>query len=84
MNLNTHYLILFKNPRDATQIQTLARQMYPHNSKYFEEAFRDAVKEPYGYFFVDLKNDTDDDKRLKTNIFPDDYPMHYVYISKNK
>jgi hypothetical protein len=27
MNLNTHYLVLFKNPRDANQVATLARQM---------------------------------------------------------
>ena len=29
ISLNTHYMVLFKNPRDASQIQHLARQMYP-------------------------------------------------------
>ncbi len=29
MNLNTHYIVLFKNPRDAGQVAILARQMYP-------------------------------------------------------
>ena len=29
VSLNSHYLVLFKNPRDITQIRTLAQQMYP-------------------------------------------------------
>lgn len=84
MNLNTHYMVLFKNPRDGTQIQCLSRQMYPHNAKYLEESFRDATKEPYNYLFIDLKADTDENMRLKTRIFPDDHPTHYVYVPKNK
>ena len=84
MNLNTHYLVLFKNPRDVTQIQCLARQMHPHNARYFEEAFRDAVSQPYEYLFVDLKNDTDENLRLRAKIFPDDHPTHFVYVPRNK
>ena len=29
ISLNSHYLVLFKNPRDKLQILTLAKQMYP-------------------------------------------------------
>ena len=29
ISLNSHYLVLFKNPRDKLQIVTLAKQMYP-------------------------------------------------------
>ena len=38
ISLNSHYIVLFKNPRDASQISHLARQMYPKNSKFLEEA----------------------------------------------
>ena len=31
ISLNTHYMILFKNVRDATQVHCLARQMFPKN-----------------------------------------------------
>jgi len=33
MSLNAHYMVRFKNPRDATQFANLARQVYPkhHN-----------------------------------------------------
>ena len=34
ISLNTHYIILFKNPRDSQQIATLARQMYPGKSQF--------------------------------------------------
>jgi hypothetical protein len=32
MSLNTHYLVLFKNPRDLTQIAKPSRQIYPGKS----------------------------------------------------
>ena len=40
MNLNTHYLMLFKNSRDAGQVATLARQMYPCKSRFVLERHR--------------------------------------------
>ena len=45
MNLNTQYIVLFKNPRDQQQVAHLARQMYPNNSHSFLDAFRYATKE---------------------------------------
>jgi hypothetical protein len=71
MNLNTHYTVLFKNPRDAGQVSTLARQMYPGKSKFVVEAYEDATIEPYGYLLIDLKPETDDSYRIRTRIFPD-------------
>ena len=37
ISLNSHYMILFKNPRDADQFAILARQMYPSNWKFVVE-----------------------------------------------
>ena len=34
-SLNSHYLVLFKNPRDKLQILTLAKQMYPGQTDFF-------------------------------------------------
>ena len=81
MNLNTHYIVLFKNPRDAGQVAVLARQMYPGKSKFVVEAFEDATKEPYGYLLIDLRPETDDRYRIRTKIFPDD-DIQYVYVPK--
>ena len=78
ISLNAHYMILFKNPRDASQISHLARQMYPSKSKYMMEAYRDATSIPYGYLFIDLKPDTHENMRLRTHIFPGEYSVAYV------
>jgi hypothetical protein len=69
ISLNSHYLVLFKNPRDATQISFLARQMYPKNSKFLEEAYFDATKDPYEYLLIDLKQTTPNEYRVQSNIF---------------
>jgi hypothetical protein len=81
ISLNTHYMVLFKNPRDLTQITVLSRQMYPGYGKFLVEAFRDATKEPYGYLLIDLKPDTDDRYRIRTKIFPSD-ERQYAYVPK--
>lgn len=81
ISLNAHYLIIFKNPRDACQVATLARQMFPTRSKFLIDAFKDATEKPYGYLFIDLKPFTDEKFRIRTNIFPDDR-FQYVYLPK--
>ena len=68
INLNTQYIVLFKKPRDQQQVAHLARQMYPNNWRSFLDAFKSATKEPYGYSLVDLKQDTEDEERLKTKV----------------
>ena len=69
MSLNTHYMVLFKNPRDQQQVSVLARQMYPGRSHYFMEEYQVATERPHGYLFVDLKQNTPEDQRLRANIF---------------
>jgi hypothetical protein len=81
MNLNTHHIVLFKNPRDAGQVSTLARRMYPGKRKFVVEAYKDATKELYGYLLIDLKPETDDSYRIRTRIFSDD-DRQYAYVSK--
>ena len=80
ISLNSHYLVLFKNPRDAGQIAVLSRQMYPNGSKFAVEGFRDATAKPYGYLLIDMKPDTDEKHRLRTNIFPGE--LTHVYVKK--
>ena len=79
LSLNSHYLIMFKNPRDHLQIANLARQMYPGRSQFLIEAFEDATKASHGYLLIDLKPDTDDQLRIRTGIFPSDKLIVYVH-----
>ena len=80
ISLNSHYLVLFKNPRDGSQITNLAKQMYPGRVSYVQESFKDATSVPHGYLLLDLRQDTPDHMRLRSSIFPDE--QHVVYIPK--
>ena len=79
LSLNTHYMLLMKNPRDKSQIMNLAKQIYPGNTNYLVEAYNDATKEAYGYIKIDLTPDTPDSLRLQTRITPEEV----VHLNKN-
>ena len=80
ISLNSHYIVLFKSPRDALQMEHLARQMYPGKTKFMREAFTDATREPFSYLLIDLKPSTPEDLRLRTHIFPGE--LETVYIKR--
>ncbi len=69
-----------KNPSDQLQASTLAKQLFPGNTKYFMEAYKDACSESFSYLFIDLSQDTPDHLRLQTNIFPGQ--LNVVYVPK--
>ena len=76
--LNTHYLILFKNFRDNSQIVHLGKQLYPHRRwQGFVEAYEDATCQPYGYFLIDMSPHSVAEMRLRTRIFPGDDTVVY-------
>ena len=77
ISLNTHYMVIFKNPRDATQIRTLGQQMYPDNPRMLVEAYRDATSKPYGYLLLNLRPDACDALRILTDVF-EKQPTAYV------
>ena len=55
ISLNAHYIVLFKSPRDISQVVRLAKQMFPGHVKYMQESFNDATAEPYWYLLCDPK-----------------------------
>jgi hypothetical protein len=88
VSLNAHYIVVFKSPRDGTQIQTLAWQMYPGNTAALLDAFKDATSPTVGdaaargYLLLDLHPTSCDALRMLTNVFeehPDAYvPCEYI------
>ena len=72
-SLNTHYMELFKNPRDARQIQHLARQMYRQDPVYLVDVYDRVMSlRPYSYLFMGLKQETPEYLRLRANILKDE------------
>lgn len=79
ISLNSHYMLLFKNARDASQIGCIGRQIYPKNSKYFIDAYLKATSSPYKYLVVDLHPQTEEQYRLRDGLFPDENGVYWLY-----
>ena len=80
ISLNCHYMVLFKNLRDQSQVLHLSRQLYPGDTKFFQEVFKLATEEKYGHLILDLKQKSNNSLRLRSLDFSTG--NIYVYIKK--
>ena len=81
---NCQYVCLFKNPADSSEIRSISLKMYPSNSKFLIRAFKDATsRHPHGYLMVDLRQETEEDLRVRTNILPHELPMTVYKQNRN-
>ena len=71
--------MLFKNPRDKSQVEFLARQVRPRNSKAVIEVFEAATERPHSYLFLDLTQECAEDYRFRSNLFQK--PMHIYRVT---
>ena len=79
ISLNCSYLIIFNNLRDRKQIKFLGSQLFPGETKFFEEILNDAFKtQERGFLIVDLLPDTINELRLRTFDFKNN--KVYVYL----
>ena len=78
ISLNSHVLVVFRNPRDSLGVSTLARQMFPKHTGYLLDAFHDATSRPYGYLVIDCHQLTPENMRLRTSILPEERQIVYV------
>lgn len=69
ISLNCKYLVIFKNPRDKSQIYPLARQIFPDKPKELLKVYKEVTSLPYGYLFIDLTQECDDLLRFQTDVF---------------
>ena len=77
ISLNTHFLVLMKNPRGLSSLQCLSRQVFAGKSKVMIEAYKDCMKVPYGYLVLDLSPACTEETRLRSMIFPDEDTVIY-------
>ena len=80
ISLNAQYLVFFKSPRDSSQFVHLAKQLFPHNTRYAVEAYKLATEKLFSYLLLDHRNEQDELLRLRSNVFPDE--KHAVYVPK--
>lgn len=80
INLNSHYLIIFRNNRDIQQVQTLGRQIFGVKEvKYFLDAYEKATAKEYGYLLINLHpTQRKKELRLLSKILPGENTIVYL------
>lgn len=82
ISLNTHYFIIFAQPRDSIQIQTLGRQIAGFSQvKYFMSAFLKCTESRFGYMLIDV-HPQGSPLKFRTNILPDQ--LTRVFLPEKK
>ena len=78
---NCDYIVVFKNPRNYSEIRTLAQQLTPISLDLLE-IYTKATKDPFSYLMINLTQECNEDLKFLSHLF--DYD-HYVksYIKKN-
>ena len=64
--LNCQLMILFRSPRDVSQVTLLAKQT---GIKGLRTAYEQAIKEPFGYLVVNLQPHTDEKLVFQSDLF---------------
>ena len=79
--LNAHYLVLYKNPHDKSQIRYLANQIFPEISKFLTKVYEHATQDPHSYILIHLHPETPEQYRVLSNIFPGEQIRFYLPVS---
>ena len=86
ISLNATYMVLFKNPRDRSQVTHLDKQIYPGGRGVLTAAYRDATGSvPHSYIVIDFNQSTPERFRIRNTLFPDeDFPTAIAYTMEDE
>ena len=77
LSLQTNYLIIFRSPRDNSQISPLSSQIFPSNPAFIKSVFWEVSRDKaFSYLFLDLSQQTQDFLRVWADILTD--PVVYL------
>ena len=65
---NSDYYMLFKNPRNSQEIQTLSHQMTP-GKKHLLTYYKEATKNPFSYLFINLTQECKERVKYLSHLF---------------
>ena len=78
ISLNSHYIVVFRNGRDASHIRFMAYQICPNDGKWLVGLFTDATSKPFGYLVLDHHPSRPKDQTVVNNILPGDQLTYYI------
>ena len=68
LSLNSHYLVIFKNPRDMSQIGYISRQAFPAQPTFLTQVYNNETRAKHSYIVLDCKQNTPDNLRVRNSI----------------
>ena len=78
ISLNCQYVLLTNNPRDRLQLINFGKQVFPGATKFFAEAFNDAVTQKrYGYLLLDFNQNTQEEDRVQSGVLANEERIIY-------
>ena len=83
ISLNCTYVVMFKNPRDASQISCFAKQFSPGSGEWVVSAYEAATRFPHSYLLFDSHQTTSNVLRVRSHVLPNEFPMR-VYRRKTR
>jgi len=75
LSLNMHYMFLMTNERDKQQVANLGRQVCPNNPNFLVNVYSSAASRAYEYLLLDFRADQNKKVRIRSHIFPHQFPM---------
>ena len=79
LSLNSDYIVIFKNPRDNSQLAAITRQIRLDKVKFFMWAYKDVTSSAHTYLMLDLKPGTEERFRVQRNILEDPQHVHVTH-----
>ena len=78
ISLNATHIVLFKNPRDSSQVSYLSKQIFPQDPSFVSRAYAAFTKGlPHSYIVMDFNQTTPEEYRLRDSLLPYvDSPTH--------
>ena len=71
---NCDYFCVFKNPRNSSEIRTLAQQLTP-GSLSLIEIYKEATKNPFSYLFINLTQECDQSVKYLSHVFDENHSL---------
>ena len=71
---NCDYFIVFKNPRNLSEIRTLAQQIT-------QSIYREATKDPFSYLFINLTQEAQTEVKFLSHLLDRDH-MLMAYVEQ--
>jgi len=78
ISINSLYRVFFDQPADVSSIVSIAKQMFPGQSKYLLDAYEKATSKKYGYLFFALHPASNKQFKVRSSLYPS--PDCEIYV----